>query len=525
MPQTIEQPITSPATDKQQVVGPDKKTYIFSKNISKERIDKYFAKKGIKAPVEKKEATVKDTALTEGIGKGIPSGAASSVVGGIGQDALEIGATALPSVGGAVGGILGKTPGAALGGLIGEDVRQMIMRPINMGRGIPDMDARQSLIEMGKAAAGQALLEKGGQKAGEIFFKALDKFVPHAAKVKGIPLLPSDLNPNGKVMRYVEDLLSNLAPSAKTMTAFREAQKNAITTQAGKLANGFSKFNGTSEELGILLQNTMNKFDDALTSQMEAIRKTLPAGKRTIAQAMKDPVYKGIYDEQQAYFRTELAKKIMGTNKPELIAGLIRTPKAGLEDTRRLMELMNEKSPEIVGKVQNRVMRDIFSETMTGSKDPTLKGTSLKGFSGSKLKDTLDGIGEEKLKVLYGQKGYKAITDFENIVKHIDKTQGSGVGRFLNLMFILPFRAGTSVSAISKVTGMGLIANRAARIITSPEGVKLYENYIRATAAQTPRLANLAREELVQYNKRSDAEYIQEEKDAEAEFKKQQEGK
>jgi curved DNA-binding protein CbpA len=135
------------------------------------------------------------------------------------------------------------------------------------------------------------------------------------------------------------------------------------------------------------------------------------------------------------------------------------------------------------------------------------------------LKDILDGIGEEKLKALYGQKGYNAIENFSKIVAHVDKTQGGGIGKFLNLTFLLPFRSGMTAKGIGKVSGMAFIANRAAKIITSPEGVKIYEDYITATTSQTLRLASAARDEMIAFNEKSDKEFELEQQIADDEYK------
>jgi hypothetical protein len=521
MPQDTETPITSVATDKQVITGPDKKRYVFSKNISQDRINKYFTKKGIKAPVN--NTSKGDSNFKSGMASGPTPQDALKSMQSIGTSTLEYGATGLPSAGGAAGAVVGGKRGAFLGGVIGEDLRQIIMRPILLGRGQQDLSVKESLMKMGEEGAKQAAFEYVGQKAGEVFFKVLNKVVPHATVNNGIPLLPSEMASGGKVMKYVEDLLSNLAPSAKTMSGFRDAQNKAIIKQTEKLANGFAKFKGTSEEMGILLRNTLRSEQDMAEANLNVVKKSLPAGHQSLKYLKLTQEYK----DYIANFDYELMRSIVRTNKPELIAGMLRTSRASLGETRLLTDFVHELNPEILGKVQNTIIRDVLNETFTGSKDPTMKATlaATKSFSGSRFKSLLDGIGEEKLKALYGQKGYNSIVKMEDLLAHVDKTQGGGAGKFLNLLFILPFRSGVSVASAGKTAGLGFVMNRAAKIITSPEGVKLYENFIRASTAQSPRLVNLAREELQKYNERSDAEYEQEQKQAEIDYKKSLENK
>jgi hypothetical protein len=201
---------------------------------------------------------------------------------------------------------------------------------------------------------------------------------------KGIPLLPGDLSPNSKVSKYVEDLLSNLAPSSKIMGDFRTKQNEAIINQTTKLANGFAKFSGTSEEMGILLRNTLRQNEAAAVKSLETLRKSLPAGKQTLAYLKKTPEYKNYV----ANFDYELMRSVLRTNKPELIAGMLRSSKASLGETRMLTDFVHEIDPSILGKVQNTIMRDVINETMTGSKDPMMKQSLAlsKNFSGGAFK-------------------------------------------------------------------------------------------------------------------------------------------
>lgn len=512
-------PVIKNQDSKVRVTGPDGKGYWFKKTTSKAEQDAYFAKKGlIKAPGK--------TAAQETISGGSPGnvGMMQNYFGGVGTSIYEGTATAMPGLLAAGGSIpLGKR-GAFIGGFVGEDIRQMMMRPILLGRGQQDLTASQSLIAMATEGGKQAALQYAGEKMGDYFFKALDKVVPHAVKIKGIPLLPGDLNPNSKMMKYIEDFLGNVGTGAKTMAEFRAAQSAAITKKAETIANGFAKFNGTSEEMGLLIKNTLEKEYAIYEKGLEQIKNQYPKGKaRTIGNLMKDPIYKKLADEQEQKFGHELATKIFNTNKPELIAGWLRsgaTKGATLEDTRKLFDVLGA---DIQGKVQNRIMRDVIQETMTGSKDPMQAVAAVKNMSGGKFKSILDGIGEERLKVIYGQKGYKAITDFSNLIKYVDKTQGNGMGRFYNLTLALPFLRGISGKNLGKAAIANAVLARMTKVITSPEGIKVYENLIRAMSAQAPRALEMARQEVNAFNKKTDAEEEQIQKQALEEFKRQTE--
>ena len=515
MPQNVDipEPVTSVATDKQIVKGSDGRRYVFSKKMPAERIDKYFKQKGL---------TRQDT--TSPVHSLPVNPLQQSGLAGLPTSLVEQGAAALPSVGGMAGGVGAGTPGAGLGGLIGEDLRQMIMRPILLGRGQQDLSVSQSLVEMGKEAVGQAALEYTGKKAGEVFFNTLNKVIPHATIKGGIPLLPGDLNPNSKVMRYVEDLLTNLAPSSKTMAEFESKQSAAILSNAKTIAEGFSKFKGTPEEMGVLLQKTLSDSQKNILKGLKQIKEGYIKGGASAKQADLYLKQSKVYKDYVQKYENELVSKIVGTNKPELIAGLIRGSKSALNENRILNQTLKELKPELLGNVRNVLARDIINVMAYGSKDPAMQVMAGRGM-GKSLKNVLNDFGDQKLKAVFGETGYKSLTEFSDLIKYVDRTQGNGAGKFLNLLFILPFRGGATVKAGVRTATLGLVFNRAAKIITNPEGVKIYEGYIRAAAAQSPRLLNLAREEIKAFNERSDAEYEQEEKQVEEEFRKQHGGK
>jgi hypothetical protein len=518
---------TTDTGDKQTVVGPDGKDYKFSKKISPDRIDKYFQKQGW-VKKDGKWFTQSGELAQKGIASQVPSvtekGSTTGRVGltdtsKVKSNAARInayGGTAMPSIMGGAGGMLGGPAGAFAGGIVGnmtQDIGNRILYD-------KEITNKEEVIKSLTEGAKQAGLEYVGGKVGDAFFNLLNK-IPHAVVKEGIKLLPSDLNPSGKVMKYVEDLLTNLGPSARTMDEFKAKQSQVIIGKVEKMIQGFSKFNGTSEEMGVLLQNALRSGRDAAEDNIDQLRRSLPKGKQTTANMMK--LYPDVMAKFNQEYENELVRQVIKTNKPELIAGLLRSSKASLNETRILGETLRELDPSMLGKVQNRIMRDVLSETLTGSKDPTVKGVqNLTGrFSGNKFKDALDNITEERLKAIYGETKYEAIEKFVKLTGTVGNTSsGSGVGRFLNLMFLVPFRSGITAKNLSKTAMLGAVFNRAAKVITSPEGVGIYENYIRAISSQSPRLINLAREEMNKFNERSDAEYKQEMKDAEEEYNK-----
>jgi len=114
------------------------------------------------------------------------------------------------------------------------------------------------------------------------------------------------------------------------------------------------------------------------------------------------------------------------------------------------------------------------------------------------------------------------LENFVGLTAHLGRgSPGGGVGKFLNLVYVLPLRSGLGIKPLTHMLSGGIITNRAAKIITSEEGMKLYENYIRAVSQQTPRAIKLAVDELSAFNERNDKEWELEREETLRKFKEQ----
>jgi len=508
--------------EKQSITGPDGKIYKFSKGISQARIDKYFAKKGITKSKGDSGPTKGQVGLMNKMqNKALPNPAMPDYSGEL-----------LPTAGGMVGGVIGgrvgspkggAVVGSAIGGMAGEASREL-WRHLIFNENITAKDA---VVKTAVEGAKQGALEYGGQKVGEIFFKMLSK-IPHAELKGGIPFLPSELEGGSKIMSYVEDLLGNLFPSAKVMEDFKAGQSKVVLDKINTFTEGMSRFKGTSEEMGVAVQKALKEGKASAEKSVEALRKSYIKKGMSPAQVEANLAKTNVQKNLVREYENQLARSIIATNKPELIAGLLRSSGAADNEIRILHETLSEMKPETLGKVQNRIMRDIVQETLTGSKDPVAKGTAnlAKKFSGDRFKQILDHTGEEKLKAIYGEQGYNNIEEFTKLVGMIKGEHKSGVGKFMNLMlFISPIRSGFTPKTLGKTTGLAFLTNRLAKIITSTEGVQITNNYVRATLQNSPRLINAAIDEFKKYNERSDAEFLKEEQEGERQYNEQQKGK
>jgi len=526
MPETIEEKIKTQ--------GPDGKYYSFKKGTSQDRIDKYFTKQGwIKKgdewytkSGEKASDLSKVPSSTPGFTAKRPStglslaGSASHI--GVDlvpkeqrqeSDTKTALGSSLGTVGGFVGGIAGGTPGAGLGGATGEAIRQLLVRPTFLEK---DASGKKAVYEVMKEAALQAGSEKLGQLTGKVIFKILDK-IPHAKMIEKIPFLPSEYKNGGRVYKYVEDLLTNLIPSSKTMEGFKSSQAAALDKSLDTLVKGMGHFKGTSADLGELLQGAVRTADKS--AYKAAISDAMKSGIKTEADFYKS----AFYQQYKEVFKNTLLNKISKTESPSLIAGYIRNKTVGSEENiRHLVEVLAEQNPKLLDKTRAFLMRDMVSEAIKGSADPVAKQAVKGQFTGQGFKKILDNIGEERLKALYGQDGFDAIENFVSLTSRIGGAS-NGAGRFLNLAILLPIRNGLNAVGLTHIAQTSLIVNRLAKVITSTEGMKLYQKEIEASAKQLPRLANLAREEIKAFNEKSDREYELEKEQEQQEYLKEKE--
>lgn len=493
--------------------GPDQKWYLFKKGTSQEKIEKHFTKQGwvkkqdgwyTQDGQKAKMGVAPSTSVTDT--KRVPFGLQPRTLSGL----ATAGNAALPTAAAGIGEMFGGPIGAGIGGGAGEVVRLLNNRVLYN----QEIGNKQIALEAIKEAGLQATLSKAGEVGGKLFFKVLDK-IPHAKIIEKIPFLPSEYRQGGKVYKYIEDLFSNLMPSAGEMAKFRAGQETAIDKSLTQLVNGLGHFKGTSADMGEALQAAVR------TSEKDAVDsfKKMAAAKgiKSNAELFKTPEYQA-YKEM---FGNKLMKSIATTESPSLVAGYIRNKTLGSEENVKLLvELLSEKNPKLLGKVRASLMRDTISEALKGSTDPVAKGVFKGGFTGEKFKKVLDNIGEERLKALYGQEGYDNIENFIALTGRIG-TSSNGAGRFLNLAFLLPFRNGLSLKAGGKLATTGLVINRMAKVLTSPEGMKLYQKEIEASTKQLPRLANLAREEIKAFNERADKEYELEKEQDEEEYQRE----
>lgn len=480
------------------IFGPDKKVYKFPKGTSQKQADRYFQKKGIKE--SSGLGTKEEDSLLTAITSGKISKEAKKKLGSAAVDYIS---TALPTLGGVgfsmAAGSKSNPAGigmAALGGGAGEALNQLTQR-IAFGRdseGNPIGGKTDTSWNAAKNIAVEAAKQggyEGAGRAGAMFFK----WLPHAKVDNGILLFPSDIK-GGKITRYVEDFLSNVIGSADIWTAAREKQVKSIEKAGLDLAEGISKFKGDSKTVGTLIEETLNKARD---QTLDGLIKN--ANKKGLTKAAFEA--SAPYKEWERIFDDAFVKQIGTARNPETIAGLLR--KGGSKDIEMIKEALKEH-PETLEIARARIFKDMLSEELTGAADPmvrkVLQNKGLpngmqsytdKSFAGPGWIKEFNEMGEARAKDVFGETHYKAIKDLTDTIKRVSGGKGSSfIGRFYNLTYILgPLRGTFGVGQAGQIAALRTLA----KIMTSPEGVEAINGYIRASAAQSPKLIGLARDE------------------------------
>ena len=173
----------------------------------------------------------------------------------------------LPTAGGIAGGIIGGgagvesgpgalatgAAGAVAGGGLGEMARQQLEKSA-----FPyehRMKPKQALKNVAVQAGIQGANELGGRLLGKAVSPAIKYFGNTAIESEkaGVKLLPSEAA--GKAPSYAEKFLKGSVLTSGKMDKFRAAQNEQTKAAVDKIADGISKFKGTPEELGELVQN------------------------------------------------------------------------------------------------------------------------------------------------------------------------------------------------------------------------------------------------------------------------------
>jgi hypothetical protein len=208
----------------------------------------------------------------------------------------EKGMDALPTVGGVLGGFAGggagletgpgaiatATAGAAAGQGLGEAVRQEMEQIAFPDQ--PKLSAKDSAKKIGTETAIGGASELAGRVASKALAPVAKSFkeTAMASKASGIDLLPSEAA--GKPPSFLEKVVKGHVFTGGKMQRFRDVQNQQTQAAVSKIADGISKFQGTSEDLGNLVQQGIKahtmQFRQVQNAMYDAIDQSV--NKRTI---------------------------------------------------------------------------------------------------------------------------------------------------------------------------------------------------------------------------------------------------
>ena len=207
----------------------------------------------------------------------------------------------LPTAFGAAGGLLAGGAGletgpadiavagggAALGGALGESIRQGVEEKVHPYE--PKMTPKQALAGIGEQAAiqgGNEVLGRAGAKATAPLAKYFGDTAVLSART-GVPLLPSEAA--GKAPSYIEKFLKGSVLTSARMERFRALQNAQTQSEVQRIADGISRFHGTSEDLGDLVQKGI----DLHTREFRATQNALydAIGADVGEQTVKIPIH------------------------------------------------------------------------------------------------------------------------------------------------------------------------------------------------------------------------------------------
>ena len=242
----------------------------------------------------------------------------------------------LPTIGGGIGGIIGggagflsggapSVPGglagAAIGGAGGEAAKQLSRRALFGSdpamSGVPATSG-EAAKSIGKEAALQSAYELGGQALG----RGISTLTRAPAKA-AIPLTHAEAT-GGRASSFMERLSEGSIPGGGVFRKFREQQLAAIKNYAENIINNLSKFGGSAEERGKLVQQALDATKAQMKEQENAAYRGLDQITRSktmrLAETQERPT--SIVDEfgrPQSYEATVLRKQQVGGVQPSTL--------------------------------------------------------------------------------------------------------------------------------------------------------------------------------------------------------------
>ena len=182
----------------------------------------------------------------------------------IGYRALDIGTQQLPNIAAALGAVAGSPAGgwgavplAGAGGMAGAGARDYLRSKFLYE---PRRSLREELPDLFVEGATQALTEGIGRAAARPLTNFARKMRDTAEASRRIPLLPSQAGVGGTGMSWMEKFSAHAIPSAGVMKNFFERQNAKALAEIGADINAISNYRGTSEELGELVQKSVDSY-------------------------------------------------------------------------------------------------------------------------------------------------------------------------------------------------------------------------------------------------------------------------
>lgn len=242
---------------------------------------------------------------------------------------------ALPTVGGVVGGLAGGgagiesgpgalatgAAGATAGGTLGEDAKLALQRkvfPASKGWDAGPTTAKDIAKDLAVSGAIQGLTEATG-RLGSMALSPVAKYFGDTALASarsGVKLLPSEAK--GGAESYIEKFLKGSVLTAGKMEKFRVMQ-NAQTRQAADaVANKLASFNGTPEELGVLVQDGLKQHRAAFRAQQAQLYGDIDSAvqEKMVYTPVQKTVGKGFLQQTKTVMQGELEGPAMPSMKP-----------------------------------------------------------------------------------------------------------------------------------------------------------------------------------------------------------------
>lgn len=288
-----------------------------------------------------------------------------------GRHIARFGIDMLPTAGAIAGGVAAGVPGAltgpgdvavaGAGAAAGATEGEVLRQSLNQRFFGEKLTAKESAKRIGIQAGLGATQEAGGRYAAKPLGAAAKYFgrTAEASAKTGIRQLPSEVE--GKAPTWLENFLKGSVLSKGIMEKFREAQNKESSAAVDKIMDSVSKFKGTPEQLGKMVQDGIDQSTKTFHDQQNALYDALDKATQEKVVNVPTPIQVRVFKDGKPVLDAA-GKQVMKTvmQPRATLQGAAMPSMVGLKDFARQKLAELNMPPHMLPKDELEKARGLF---------------------------------------------------------------------------------------------------------------------------------------------------------------------